>query len=263
MKLFKKLTLAVVALALSHSAFAWNSFGHEAIAYVAEQHLTPKAKDMCRQYLGHTLPYYASWMDHWRAVPPFVETNLWHGIRVLQDGTMEWSPKGNGKAMMQLDRIMKEMKNYKELPDSLVRQNLLILVHMVADMHCPVHVGFPRKYYPQFRFSLYNGNKSVKTHGFWDASPGFTRKKWTYEEYAAEVDNISKKQARAYCKGSLQSWGDDIVQRAMKAYSILPANTDISRLTSEQRQQVLDYADEMAMMAAHRLAYVLNTIFKK
>ena len=134
---------------------------------------------------------------------------------------------------------------------------------MVADMHCPVHIGFPRKFFPQFRFSLYNGDKPIKTHGFWDASPAFTRKGWNYERYAAEVDKISRKQARAYCKGSLQSWGDDIVLRAKRAFSILPANTDISTLTSEQRQQVLDYSDEMAMMAAHRLAYVLNTIFKK
>ena len=60
--------LAVVAMCVTYSAKAWGGFGHGAIAYVAEQHLTPEAKEKCRYYLKHTLPYYASWMDHWRGI---------------------------------------------------------------------------------------------------------------------------------------------------------------------------------------------------
>ena len=76
----KKLSILIVALLASmsiQSAMAWGTFGHGAIAYVAEQHLTPNAKAECRRYLKHTLPYYASWMDLWRAVPPFHPTDNW------------------------------------------------------------------------------------------------------------------------------------------------------------------------------------------
>ena len=79
------LLLAFVATMSIQSAKAWGTFGHGAIAYVAEQHLTPKAKEECRRYLKHTLPYYASWMDHWRAVPPFHPTNNWHGFSATAD----------------------------------------------------------------------------------------------------------------------------------------------------------------------------------
>ena len=88
------LILALVAILGVQSAKAWGGFGHSAIAYVAEQHLTPQAKSEVRRYLKHTLPWYASWMDHWRAVPPFHPTNAWHGFSSAE-GNVDWT-KGIG-----------------------------------------------------------------------------------------------------------------------------------------------------------------------
>lgn len=258
------LLLALVAICGVESAKAWGGFGHGAIAYVAEQHLTEKAKSEVRRYLNHTLPFYASWMDHWRAVPPFHPTDKWHGFSATADGKVDWS-KGDGKSMRQVELILKEMGNgkYNNLSDSLVRHNLLILVHALPDMHCPVHVGFSRKDYPEYRYSLRNKGKSYKMHGFWDGSPGFQRKNWTYEKYASVVDKITPKQAKKIIKkGDFEYWGKDIVKQAHRAYVITPANKDVAKLTAEEKAQVLSLADEMAMKAAYRLAWVLNEIFK-
>ena len=258
------LIFALIATMGVQSAMAWGGFGHGAIAYVAEQHLTPNAKAEVRRYLKHTLPWYASWMDHWRAVPPFHPTNAWHGFSATADGQVDWS-KGEGKSMGQLQKIMKEMGNgnYKNLPDSLVRHHLLILVHSVPDMHCPVHVGFSKKDFPEYRYSLRRKGKPYKMHGFWDGSPGFTRKNWTYERYASEVDNITPKQEKKIIKkGNFDYWGRDIVKQAHRAYAITPADTDVARLSADEKADVLALADEMAMKAAYRLAYVLNEIFK-
>ena len=258
------LVIAFIALFGVQNAKAWAGFGHGSIAYVAEQHLTPHAKAEVRRYLNHTLPFYASWMDHWRAVPPFHPTDNWHGFSMNAEGELDWS-KG-GKAMGQLQKIMKEMGkgNYVNLPDSLVRHHLLILVHSVPDMHCPVHVGGVTKVRPEYRgISLKNKKKSVKFHGFWDGSPGFTRKGWSYEKYAAEVDNLTPKQVKKIVKkGDTHYWGRDIIKQSFRAYEITPNGTDISKLTADEKAEVLDLADEMAMKAAYRLAYVLNEIFK-
>ena len=258
------LLIALVAICGVESAKAWAGFGHGAIAYVAEQHLTEQAKSEVRRYLNHTLPFYASWMDHWRAVPPFHPTDKWHGFSATADGRVDWS-KGDGKSMGQVEKILKEMGNgkYKNLPDSLVRHNLLILVHALPDMHCPVHVGFSKKDYPQYRYSLRRNGKTYKMHAFWDASPGFQRKGWTYEKYASIVDHITPKQAKKIIKkGDLEYWGKDIVKQAHRAYVITPANKDIAKLTPEEKAEVLKLCDEMAMKAAYRLAWVLNEIFK-
>lgn len=258
------LILAFVVSMSIQSAKAWGTFGHGAIAYVAEQHLTPKAKAECRRYLNHTLPFYSSWMDHWRAVPPFVKTDNWHGFAMNIEGELDWS-KG-GKAMGELKNIMAAMGNgkYVNLPDSLVRHNIIILIHSVPDMHCPVHVGGVSKCRPEFKgHSLTRKGKPLKTHGFWDASPAYTRKSWSYEKYAEEVDNLTPKQVKKIIKkGNFDYWGEDIIKQSFRAYEITPKGADVAKFTAEKNAEVLALADEMAMKAAYRLAYVLNEIFK-
>ncbi len=271
-KIVSILIVALVSSMSIQSAMAWGSYAHGAIAYVAEKYLTPKAKEECRRYLKHTLPYHASWMDHWRAVPPFHPTNDWHGFTAGADGNIDWSVN-EGKAMGQLKKIMKEMGNgnYLNLPDSLVRHHLLILIHSVPDMHCPVHVGGILRLHPELRYNLTYKGKPHRMHAFWDRSPGFTRggnivkssTGWLFEKYAAEVDNITPKQARKIVKkGDLEYWGRDIIKQAYRIFEITPKDKDIAELTAEEKAAVLALSDEMAMKAAYRLAYVLNTIFK-
>ena len=258
------LILVLAALMSMQRAMAWGGFAHGSIAYIAEQHLSPNAKADVRRYLNHTLPWYASWMDHWRAVPPFHPTNYLHGFSATPDGQIDRS-KRNGQAMGQVEDIMKSMGGgkYKNLPDSLVRYNLLILVHALPDMHCPVHVSFPKKDYPEYHYSLVRNGEPFKMHSFWDGSPGFQRKDWTYEMYASEVDVITpKQQKKIVMKGNLKRWGLDIITQAHRAYAITPADTDVAKLTAEEKAAVLALADEMTIKAAYRLAYVLNEIFK-
>ena len=130
-------------------------------------------------------------------------------------------------------------------------------------MHCPVHVGFSKKDYPQYRYSLRNKGKKTTFHGFWDGSPGFRRKGWSYEKYASIVDNVTPKDVKKIIKkGNTTYWGRDIIKQAHRAFVITPADKDIAKLTTEERTEVLKLADEMALKAAYRLAWVLNTIFK-
>ena len=249
------------------SANAWGGFGHRSIAYVAEQHLTPEAKEKCYYYLQHTLPYYASWMDYCRGVGIYRSVNNPHSIKAMEDGrNIDWGGKPAGRAMGHLVKAMEELGNgkYKSLPDSVVRQRLINMVHYLPDMHCPVHVGFPKSAFPEYRYNLTKKGKVLKYHSFWDGSPGFTRKNWTFEKYAANVDvDITPKQIKKWTKGTYDDWARDIIKQAHRCYQITPEGTDVANMTKEQQAKVLELSDEMAMKAAYRLAYVLNTIFAK
>ena len=63
----KTLLLAFAALCFVQSALAWGKSGHDAVAYIAETHLTKRAKAVIERYLGHSIVYGASWMDDYRA----------------------------------------------------------------------------------------------------------------------------------------------------------------------------------------------------
>ena len=264
MKRMTLLVVAFVALLGVQRAKAWSAFEHGAIVYVAEQHLTPEAKAKCRYYLKHTLPYHASWMDWWRGVDRYKNINNPHTIQESkQGGTLDWGGEPNGRVMGHLVNAMAELGNgkYKNLPDSVVRQRIVNMIHYVPDMHCPVHIRLAK--YPSGTRKFYRNGKLISYHGYWDGFSGKIRKGWTYERYAKEVDNISPKQAKKWTKGSYDAWGREIIRNAYVACDIIPSGSDVAHLTKEQEQEALALVDWMSMMAAYRLAHILNTIFKE
>ena len=258
------LLISLFALISVGSAKAWGGFGHSAIAYVAEQHLTPEAKEKCRYYLKHTLPYYASWMDHWRSVPQFKSVNNPHSVMAMSDGVnLDWGGTPEGRVMGHLKNALAELGNgaYKNLPDSVVRQRIINMIHYLPDMHCPIHVGVPKADFPQYRYLIYRNGKKISIHKFWDGAPGYKRHGWSVAKYAEEVDHATPRQVKKWQKGSLDAWGRDLVKQGHRCHQITPADTDIALFGEKEVAMVHSLADEAALKAAYRLAYVLNTIF--
>ena len=59
--------------------FGWGREGHETIAKIAERNLTKRAKKRIEKYLGgHSVVYYAKWMDEYRKTPEYAFTDGWH-----------------------------------------------------------------------------------------------------------------------------------------------------------------------------------------
>ena len=271
------LALSFVVTMGAQRAMAWGTVGHHCAAYIAEQHLTPEAKEKTRYYLQHTLSYYAMWMDRWRGIKEFEAINNGHSVRTTDDGRkISWealtsSTMGNavptppGRAMGHLLSAMNELGNgkYKELPDSVVRQRLINMIHYVPDMHCPVHVSISKKTFPQYtqKKGVFRDGKSMKFHTLWDAAPAMDRKGWDIDDYAKAVDKVSRKQAKAWQSGTLVEWGRDIAQGGHLGYQLLPDGTDVTKMGKKEKKAMMEHCDKMAMMGAYRLAYVLNTIF--
>ena len=278
--------VALVATLNLQSVWAWGTVGHHCAAYIAEQHLTPEANEKCRYYLQHTLSYYAMWMDRWRGIKEYEAINNGHSIRTTEDGRkVTWEaftsstmgdavPTPPGRAMGHLYNALNELGNgkYKNLPDSVVRQRLINMIHYVPDMHCPSHCGLPTDKYPTTsKYNITRKGKKANFHSFWDGSPGYKRKNITLKKYAAMVDVVSPKESKKWQKGlekknlkaGIGSWGKDCIERAEQAYEIIPQGTELTKLTKEQQEQVHNLADRAILVGAYRLAYVLNTIFKE
>ena len=166
-------------------------------------------------------------------------------------------------AEYQTERIWKEMKNYKNLPDSLVRQNLIYLIHMVPDYHCPVHTFFRKGAHTERKYSLLTKGKKFALHTFWDASPGFNRKNWTMQRFCKEVDVISPKLAKKYQKGDPIKWANDALRQALRVFPITPVDTETTTLSKEREAQLHKLSDEMILKGAYRLARIINDIFKE
>lgn len=73
-------------LCIVHNALAWERAGHDAICYIAEQNLTPRAKKTIGIYLnGKSIVAYSSWMDDVGAAPEYRHTDRWHSAFVNEN----------------------------------------------------------------------------------------------------------------------------------------------------------------------------------
>lgn len=129
-----KLFLLGLMLCAALPSQAWDRTRHDAIAYIAECNLTPRAKRNIARYLDHSIVYYASWMDKYRDTPEF--RNVEH-VSYVDAGMqlVDTLRKGKTNCVVELMRAVDRLKDYRNMSDSLVRLNLMYVIHIVGDMH--------------------------------------------------------------------------------------------------------------------------------
>ena len=254
----KTFWVAAAALLATLNVQAWGGFGHTIVAYVAEQHLTPETKAKCHQYLGHTLPYCASWMDYWRSIPPYKETTYWHVCRADQNDNL--IQEKDRCAALQITRICKELKNYKKMSNEQIELDLKLLIHMVGDMHCPSHIVYESKIPSK---DIRVKGKKVKRHKFWDNSPNTFHPKWTAEQFYEHLDVATDKQIKKICKGSPEAWATKQANIMRRTYTLYENGAEFTKLPLSVRNEMQALTDDNLLKAGYRLAYLLNKIFAK
>ena len=259
------LAVAFVAFMGVQSAMAWGSWGHHVTAYIAENHLTPEAKAKCEHYLQHSLPHFSSWQDYWRHSKPFQEMHHWH-MNYVGTNLRTIGSKGDvtRDAVTQIERVYKEMANgnYHNLSDSMVIVNLKLLIHMVGDMHCPCHVGYPKELGLKGT-SMYVKGKKYDRHKFWDASLELMHPKWRLDHYLKACDTYSAKEIKKIQKGNATKWGIENAKKIQETFSYWEKNAELTKISKEQREQINGMMHEQLAYGGYRLAAVLNNIFKK
>lgn len=239
------------------AAFGWGKVGHDAVAYIAECNLTPKAKKNIEKYLGgHSIVYYASWMDQIRHTPAYKHTTSWHTNRVDAEGNYIPNPKGD--AMSFLENCITKMRDYHNLNDSTIMVTICFIVHLVGDLHCPGHVKYP--WYKNFNFSL-NG-KEYGFHNYWDEWALTLSNNWHYMEYQHQLDRCSKKEKRELGKGTPRDWLTDNARNCRVIYNWTKSNQELSY---EEGRDFINFshgfAEKQVLKAGYRLAALLNELF--
>lgn len=265
MKHLRTLVIVIVALAVSHNAMAWGKWGHRIGAYIAEQHLTEKANSECRRYLKHSLPYFSSWQDYWRNCDGFQEMTHWHSNYLNPDNTVG-GKKGvpTRDASYQIARIVKEMEGgkYRNLPDSIVMDNLKLLIHMVVDMHCPSHTNYHKDTGYPLKKPIYVNGKKYARHTFWDASPQLLHPKWKIERFQKEYDTYSAKQIKKIVKGDPTKWVAQNVVKLRPTFDMYGEGQHFESLSKKQLADIEAIMSEQLAYAGYRLSHILNEIFK-
>lgn len=251
---------AVVFCFYASPALGWGRTGHDAITYIAECHLTPRAKKNIEKILdGKSIVYYAKWMDEIRATPEYSYTTNWHVGHVdrnLKAVVAEKHGKYNGDCILGLEKVMPILENYRNYDDSTVAVNLKFLIHLIPDMHCPVHVY----YEGQESFSVYFNGAKCGYHKLWDSELIDSVHGWSYSEYGRELDRASAQEIKEYCNGTFIDWLEDNAVRCKVIYEWGSADAELGQ---DFKNEAVRLAEEQIMIGGYRLAHVLNSLFDK
>ena len=260
-RIVKYLTPALAcacALFSSLSAGAWGQKGHDVTAYIAEQHLTPAARAVVDSLLeGKSMVYWANWLDNASHTPDYAYTKTWH-YKNIDAGERYEEAQANpsGDAVTAIKSRLEVLAD----PDATFEDKQLalkILVHVVGDLHQPMHMGHATDLGGNRTKVKFHG-RDANLHSVWDSSIPEAAHKWSFTEWQQMIDRESPDYENTIVLGTVDDWAKQTAAIARAVYNETPDGTNISyneiaRWTPVVEQQLLN--------AGLRLAYLLNTLY--
>lgn len=239
---------------------AWGREAHEVIAKIAENNLKPGVRKKVESYLGHSIVYYAKWMDEYRYTPEYKFTDPWHSCNV--DEELKYVPRAKGDFIHGLDYATGNLREYRSLSDSAVAFNIKVIVHLIGDMHCPAHIkyqGRDASFKVKFGGDYIKPRVDARIHDVWDYYAIQSCRIFSSTEYAEELDRLSSREKKAIVEGTYLDWLGDNAERCLLQFEL--AQPD-ARLKQDFINAAMPLIETQMLYAGYRLAYVLNTIFK-
>lgn len=260
----KKSILILLALLTVNfqTVFGWGQKGHDIVAFIAEKHLTKCAKKNISELLdGKSVVYHSSWMDNLRNNPDWESaykiTRTWHYANVDEGYTYETMTKEpEGDVLTAMELVVSGLKS-EEITDSTRVDYLKMLIHMIGDMHCPMHAG---------RLGDRGGNErqlqwfgeQTNLHTVWDTKFLESARKWSHTEWQRQLDTYGKKQIREIQAGTVYDWFEETASAAKELYAASPEG---ARLGYEYLYTCNDLLERQLLYAGYRLASLLNELF--
>jgi nuclease S1 len=263
--------LAMVSCALCLSprpVQAWGKLGHRVSARLAEARLTPEAKAVIRDLLdpAETLADAATWPDdHRRNIP---NTGPWHYVNVPiseEKYSSRFCPE-SGCVVSKLDEFRRTLAD-KSAPRDQRRLALRFVVHLVQDIHQPLHVG-DRGDRGGNDLQVQFFGQGSNIHRVWDSGL-FEQDREPKSESGwieALTRSMDPKTAERWAGStSPEDWANESLAVARRAYC-LPGSDDPlktgAKIGEAYEMANLPIARERLEQSAVRLAVLLNTSLK-
>ena len=217
-KLLLLLPFLIMINSKSEEAFFWGQNGHRVTGEIAEQFLTKRAKRKIDKILqGEGLAFVSTYADEIKSDRKYRKYSSWHYVNMDSNETYEASEKNpKGDLVTAIDTCVKVLKNDESSEEDVVF-HLKMLVHLVGDLHQPMHIG---------RREDKGGNKiqvqwfgqGTNLHSVWDTKI-IENFNMSYIELANNSKKLSKKQIDSIKIGSVVDWVDEVHQVTNKVYN--------------------------------------------
>lgn len=255
----KRLLVLLACLLVVRGAYAWGQKGHDVTAYIAECHLTPEAAEKIDIVLdGHSPVYYANWLDIASHTPQYAYTRTWHYLNIDEDKTMETMPKNpDGDILTALGEIVAKLKAGGLAPEE-EKLQLKMLIHLMGDLHCPMHSGRLTDLGGNLRPVLFF-SKETNLHSAWDTAIPEAAHRWSYTEWQEQIDRLTDDEAVLIQAGDPRDWLMESHAICEEIYENTPEGTKISYGYVDRATPVIE---RQFLRGGYRLARLLNEIYQ-
>lgn len=257
MRLFK--TIASIALlALPLSALGWGQKGHDTVVEIASRHFTDRTRAAVDSIFDGLSPiYWANWLDNASHTPEYDYSKTWHYKNIDADKTYESAPlNAKGDIVRAINEQAAALASGK-LSKKESALALKMIIHFLGDLHQPMHMG---------RYSDLGGNKckvkffdrDTNLHSVWDTSLPEAAHKWSYTEWADQIDREAIVPEVVVATGDAEAWAKETYEICKDVYNATPEGTVISYDYIARWTPVIE---QQFRKGGLRLAYLLNSIF--
>ncbi len=259
MKLGSLILCLPLVCAPPEQAAAWGASGHSIVAEIAQRRLTPDALREMKALLGGeiSLASIASWADSVEVVRP--ETINWHFVNIPFEAR-SYEPDRDCKQTSRGDCVVNAIGRFtmtladRTAPNAKRAEALTFLVHLVADVHQPMHC-INRNDAGGSMTQVEFFDTPMSLHAVWDFA---ILDKHTYDwgQIVREVesDELPRLDARVL-PGQPEDWALESHEAAVKYGYALPPDL---KLADAYYRQSLPVVSHRLALAAARLALLLN-----
>lgn len=235
----------------------WGPTGHRTTGKIAEKHLTKKAKRQINKLLkGESLAFVSTYGDEIKSDKKYNDFYTWHYVNMPLDSRYEDSEKNpKGDLVTGINTCISILKNDNS-SDVDKAFYLRMLVHLIGDLHQPMHIG---------RKEDKGGNtiqvqwfgRGTNLHRVWDAN---MIEEWnmSYLELADNAEDLSKLQIKVIQEGTIIDWVHDTHKLSKIAYASVEIGENLKYRYSYDHFSTVR---KQLQKSGIRLAKVLNEIF--
>lgn len=263
-RMTRVLCVCLLSLIPVADAGAWGPDGHLAVARVAQARLTPAAQAAIAALLGRqSIVDVAVWADEVRNTT-HPQTYNWHFTDVpLEAAGFQRSrdcrpnPEKGDCSVAALERLTATLRDPTQ-PQDARREALMFIVHIVGDIHQPLHSAERRHDRGGNDVQIAEIGLAKNLHAAWDS--GIIRASGKDDRLlaAAAEQWLSSQNAAALAQGSFVDWTNEghVLARTV----VYPQAADL-RISNAERVDALRIIEKRIARAGVRLASVLNQAF--
>jgi hypothetical protein len=248
--------IIILVLIINTQSHGWGLTGHRVVGSIAEDYLSKKAEKKIALILkDESIAMASNYMDEIRSEPEYRFLAPWHyctipdGMTYEEAGTPE-----EGDIIMAINKLTEELKtkNFTLGDESFT---LKLLIHLIGDIHQPLHVGNGND----------RGGNEIRVEYFWDDSnlhrvwdaEIIDRQQLSFTEYKEWINHVTLEKIADWQNSGVTDWAMESISCRPQVYQI----PESKKINYRYNYENIDLVNQRLLQAGIRLAGILNEIY--